>query len=694
MRKPNPETLALAVALIGTLSVLLIFLADLVVSRQRDLDTGERRLQHFAIMMGEHTARAFDAVDILLRETATDLSKNWRDWERWEPTRGWEYVAQRHSRAMPQLHDLIIFGRQGEQRFIASVFPSPLVNVRDRPYFTALEMGAEKASFGPFVDRGSARYVYGLSRRIGGEANRFSGVLLGTIDPLYLQEFCWPNRLSDDFETVLINARRQVIASCRPIDLSRQSSILGAAAEQVLFDGRLRGQIPASGVQRSRNLMIAVSPVPGFPDLSILSVVPQSTLLANWRARLLELGTLGLLVTAVLLVGGLLIRRQVREMAAITGELAASHEHLEQRVVEATRELAGEKDAAERASTAKSRFLAAASHDLRQPLHALSLFAADLQRQVRSGRSSDLPRLAEQLSTSAALLGEMLDALLDVSRLDVSGIKPDIRPFALAPIFRRLEESCRRNAADRGQLLRFRPTACWLDSDAVMVERMIGNLVSNAMRYTPVGGRILVAARRRGERVWIEVRDSGIGIAAEHQAEVFTEFYQVGNAAREQNKGLGLGLSIVDRLARALEIKVSLQSRQGEGTTFRLDVPAGTPLPAAGKLPETLGCIHGIGDSPELRECLSLAGNWGYAVTRDERAELALPPPDALLIVDAGVLVKAGLQLPAGRPLIVLVRESGAALPDHAHELLLPLRPAKLRALVAQLQKALAKSIP
>jgi hypothetical protein len=122
MRK-KPETLALSVALIGTLSVLLVFFIDLALSRARDLENGEHRLQHFGIMMAEHTARTFEALDVLLREMATDLAGNRRDWEKWEPNQGWEYVAQRHSRAMPQLRDLIIFDRNGDQRFISTFFP-------------------------------------------------------------------------------------------------------------------------------------------------------------------------------------------------------------------------------------------------------------------------------------------------------------------------------------------------------------------------------------------------------------------------------------------------------------------------------------------------------------------------------------------------------------------------------------------
>ncbi|MFN4342070.1 MAG: ATP-binding protein [Azonexus sp.] len=692
----KPETLALTVSLIATLIVLLVFLADLVVARHRDLAAGERRLQHFSIMMAEHTARTFEAVDVLLRETATDLSHNRRDWENWEASKGWEYIAQRHSRSMPQLRDLIIFDRLGNQRFISTYFPAPQINVRDRPYFAALEDGAEGATFGPYIGRNSARYTYAIARRLTGENGRFNGAVFGAIEPAFMQEFCWSNRLSDDFESVLVNARGEVVASCRPTDLSRQSPVIGALAEQVLFDGKLRGALPSQGLVTVNGLLAAAAAVPGFADLRVLSVIPESTLLANWQNRLFELGTLATLVTVVLLVSAILIRRQVREMARMTIELAASHEHLEERIREATLELAGQKDAAERANTAKSRFLAAASHDLRQPLHALSLFATDLQRQVRSGAPQELPRLAEQIAASTALLGELLDSLLDISRLDVAGIKPDSRPSELQPIFQRVADAFRRAAADRNLTLRCRPSTLWVDTDPVMLERMIANLVSNALRYTPAGGRVLLAARRRGGRVAIEVRDSGIGIAKEHQAAIFAEFYQVGNAAREQNKGLGLGLSIVDRLAKALDIQVTLKSRTGEGTLFTLLVPACAPRTSAAPTASgaSAGKVHCLGRSEALRSSAELLGQWGYDVSCQPDGPVGHDLKDAVLIIDQDALdALRGNPAPAV-PVIVLTHETPDKLPDGMHALPLPLRPAKLRALLGQLQKALSKSIP
>lgn len=691
MHRRKPETLVLLIALIGTLTVLAGFIVDLFFSRQRDLEEQEKRLQHFSVMLAEHTARAFEAMDILLREMATDLANNRKNWQQWTPTQGWEYVAQRHSRALPQLRDLIVFDHQGEQRFISTYFPPPSVNIRDRSYFNQLAAGQETATFGPFIGRNSNRYTYALARRIAAPGENFGGVALAAIDPVYLQEFCWSNRLSDDFEALMTNGRGQIIASCRPTDLSKHSQVIGALADEILFGGKLRGQLQETGTRHLDGYLLSVSPVPGFADLRIISALPESAALANWQSRLLELGTLASLVTIVLCVGGLLLRRQVRELSRVTEELNASQAELEARVIQATQALAGERDNADRANRAKSRFLAAASHDLRQPLHALSLFAADLQRQVRSGTPDGLPHLADQIAASTAILGELLDSLLDISRLDVGGITPDIRACPLAPIFRRLSEASRRNALERQLTLRFHPTQLWVEADPVMLERILANLLSNALRYTPAGGRILIGARRRQGRILIEVRDSGIGIAAEHQAAIFAEFYQIGNSAREHNKGLGLGLSIVDRLARAMRIEVGLCSRLGEGTCFSLSATPGSPereIP----LPQSAGELVCYGTSEEMENCIRLAEHWHYSITRAASAQAVLIPKHAVLLSDLVHAQEVAAGLPDSTRLIVIGTQN-SEIPG-AHALPAPIRPAKLRALIAQLQKTLSKSIP
>lgn len=695
MLKKKPEALALYIALVGTLIILLVFLADLLVARHRAIEAGEQRMQQFGVMMAEHTARSFDAINVLLREMAGDLGKNRRNWENWEPSTGWEYVAQRHSRAMPQMRELVIFDRYGNQRFVSDYFPAPSMNVKDRPYFTALENGNETATYGPFIGRNSGRYTYALARRIYGDNDTFAGVAFAAIEPAYLHDFCWSNRLSEDAETVLINAKGEIIASCHPTDLSRQAPIVGSQVRDTLFDGKLPEQPPQSGLIRANGLLVSITPVSGFNDLRILAAIPENTLLASWHNRMVEFGTLGLFVIIILLVGAQLVRRQVRDMSAMTAELAASHESLETRIHQATLELAGQKEAAELANKAKSRFLAAASHDLRQPLHALSLFAADLQRQVRNRSLPELPRLAEQIAASTGLLGELLDALLDISRLDVAGIQPDIRPFPLRPMFERLNNFFRRTAIDHDITLRFRPSELWLNSDPALVERILSNLISNALRYTPAGGRILIAARRRGEDVLLQVRDNGIGIAPEHQSAIFGEFYQVGNAAREQNKGLGLGLSIVDRLAQALDAGFGLHSRLGQGSCFWLLLEGGSPLDRHQPEPEptTNGVVHCIGSSDQLLTCARLVEGWNYSVTVEDTEQAGTPPSQALIITDAEGMTVALQKKSADTPLIVLTTEASRTLPVGAHGLPLPVRPARLRALLNQLQKTLAKSM-
>ncbi len=697
MIQRRPDLAVLLILLIGTLTVVAAHVGDLIASRERELTIGELRVEHFGIMIGEHTARSFEAVDILLREIAIDLSEDTHDWTNWQPVQGWNYLAARHSHSLPQLRDLIIFDRDGRQLFISTYFPTPHINVRDRPYFAALKAGQMRTTFGPYIGRNSGRYTYAVARRINDANKGFAGIAFAAIETGYFQDFCWSNRLADDFESVIINAGGQIVATCRPTDLSRQSPTLGATARDVLYGGKLQGWLPATGVMRNNGLIASLSPVPGFSDLQVLTVLPEASLLVGWRSRAEQLGALVAVVTLILLLGAWLARRQVLQMLAMTRELASSHEKLADRVKEATNELATQKDEAEQANRAKSRFLAAASHDLRQPMHALALFTADLQRQIRSGRTDELGRLSEQITTSTNLLGEMLDSLLDISRLDVAGIKPEIRTFAVKLMFDRLAAAFRRAAVDRQQTLIFRPSALCVDSDPQMVERMLANLLSNALRYTQNGGRILVAARRRGPDVLIEVRDNGRGIASEHQAAIFTEFYQVGNPAREQGKGLGLGLSIIDRLARALDIEVRLRSVSGRGTVFGLLIKTrpetgnAMPIPAGNEV-----AIHLVGPGDQLQSTMGLMRTWNYAVSWQPSIVTPVPdiPRPTIVVTLASLANSVRAACPPTIPIIVLVDTKETIMPDGVFPLSLPLRPAKLRALLGQIQKTLSKPMP
>ena len=199
MIRRRPDLVVLVVVLVGTLATVATFLGSLLLSRASELEIGERRVRDFGVMVGEHTARSFEAVDILLREIAIELSEHQRDWENWEASRGWDYLAKRHAKSLPQLRDLIVFDRDGLQRYISTYFPTPRINVRDRPYFIALKAGQRSTTYGPYIGRNSGRYTYALARRIDDAERKFAGVAFAAIETGYFQDFCWANRLARRF---------------------------------------------------------------------------------------------------------------------------------------------------------------------------------------------------------------------------------------------------------------------------------------------------------------------------------------------------------------------------------------------------------------------------------------------------------------------------------------------------------------
>ncbi len=241
----------------------------------------------------------------------------------------------------------------------------------------------------------------------------------------------------------------------------------------------------------------------------------------------------------------------------------------ERRKVEA--ELLAAMTAAESASRTKSRFLAAASHDLRQPIQAIKLFAEAL---ARTELSAEQKRLGAYLAASATSLGDLLNALLDISRLDAEGATSVPEAIAAEALAGKIDAEFSALAAAKG--LRFKLSFPLRDmvlmTDGRLLMSLLGNLIGNAIKYTPRGG-ILVAIRRRGHQALIQVWDTGIGIDAKHLDSIYEEYFQIGNPERDIEKGLGLGLSIVRRIARLLETEVVCRSRPGMGSVFEFRLP-------------------------------------------------------------------------------------------------------------------------
>ncbi|WP_062480491.1 ATP-binding response regulator [Variovorax boronicumulans] len=314
------------------------------------------------------------------------------------------------------------------------------------------------------------------------------------------------------------------------------------------------------------------------------------------------------------------------------------------------RQLRLEKDAAERSDLAKSRFLAAASHDLRQPVHALSLFVGVLRGQALPAASR---HVVDSIGRAAAAMGLLFEGLLNISRLDAGVVRVKARPFALAGLLDQIQLEFAPQAAGKALSLRLRAGDAVVHSDPALLDRVLRNLVENAIRYTVRGG-VLIGCRRAGaDALRIEVWDTGPGIPPTEQEQVFWEFHQLGNPERDRTKGLGLGLAIVRRTAALLGHPLALRSRVGRGTVFSVTVPlARQSLPAPEAPPAPLPADTGrlvlvAEDDGESRLGLQLLlESWGLHVIAaeggDELLALAARQPGKPALIVSDYRLRAG----------------------------------------------------
>jgi signal transduction histidine kinase/CheY-like chemotaxis protein len=276
---------------------------------------------------------------------------------------------------------------------------------------------------------------------------------------------------------------------------------------------------------------------------------------------------------------------------------------------------------AEKANLAKSQLLAAASHDLRQPLHALSLFSGSLQSLALDDAAKDV---ANRIQNNVAAMEKLFNGLLDISRLEAGVVRAHLEPVCLQDLFDRLAGYFDPVAEAQGLDLRFRETNAWVTGDPALTEQICVNLVTNAIRYTRSGG-VLVAARRRGGRIAVEVTDTGIGIPEADHSRIFDEYVQLGNPERDRGKGLGLGLAIAQRLAEIQDSRIELFSMEGRGSRFALALPRTQAVGSLRRAPAAPDLMAGlklllIDDDAMVRESTGLLlQQWGVitALTPD-----------------------------------------------------------------------------
>ena len=362
---------------------------------------------------------------------------------------------------------------------------------------------------------------------------------------------------------------------------------------------------------------------------------------------------------------------------------------------------------AEAANVAKTKFLAAASHDLRQPMQALSMYASVLEQRLSDAGTQ---RVVHGIKLSVTNLEQMFDSLLDISKIESGVIKPNIVAFPLMPLIEQVVEAERALAAHKNLELRAVPTSASVKSDPALLERMLKNLVTNAIRYTQRGKIIIGCRRQCGGWLRLDVVDSGIGIALEEQERIFDEYYQLsGNSAQ----GLGLGLPIVKSLGELLGHKVGVKSAPGRGSVFSIEIDRAfdVPVVAVSPLPATpLGRLKVVlvDDDVEIRESVRLLlESWGCSyIAGATLAEIEVQlqaqhlTPDAVIAdyrlagAMSGLQVIERLRAEFGRQLPALII-TGTANPSYLQSraagipfAIKPVAPGKLRAFLTQAMRA------
>jgi signal transduction histidine kinase len=492
------------------------------------------------------------------------------------------------------------------------------------------------------------------------------------------------------------------------LDLPQELGRVGASLEQILRVCAERGDFGKAG---DVNALVA--------DRMLKLAVTHQTFQEHFDGgrRILEIRT------SPMPQGGIVTTySDLTERVEAAEALARVNETLERRVQERTAELtevnkalAIAKRKADEANLDKTRFLAAASHDVLQPLNAARLYATSLvERHIADSEA----KLARNIDASLEAVEEILNVLIEIARLDTGRMEPDITALPLNEVFERLEVEFQPLAREKGLELRIVPTGMWVSSDRRLLRRVLQNLLSNAIKYT-ASGKVLLGVRRHGAKLSVEVHDTGPGIPVAKRALVFKEFQRLEETAHSV-RGLGLGLAIVERIGKVLGHKIDLHSSPGRGALFSVELPRARPQPVAAPsvaVAPTVGRLAGLSvlcieNEPDVLNalCVLLEG-WGCTVIAAEsgaearlRLRAAAGMPDIILAdyhldgstgLEAVAALRAGLHVEA--PVIVITADHSAevqrAVRARGYALLRkPLKAAALRALMYQLtrQRAVA----
>jgi signal transduction histidine kinase/CheY-like chemotaxis protein len=626
----------------------------------------------------------------------------------------WQIDAVRLLHQVPALTEIIQLDATGQEQFRMSrqgpdIVGSHSDHSKDAAFVQAV---ANKVYYGPvYFINGSEPY---MTIAMAGVRPEF-GVIVGKVNLTFIWDVVSQIRVGKNGQAYVVDNSGRLIAHPDLSLVLRKTDMSQLAHIGVAQSGRWENE-PLQGLNiKGQHVLSAYAEVAPLGWL-IFAELP----LAEAYAPLYESAFRSIALVAVALVlaccaGLILARRMVvpismigRRAAQIGGgdltqrisihtgdeleelgeqfnrmaeRLQESYATLERKVEERTRQL-------KVANEAKSRFLATASHDLRQPLHALGLFVAQLHGRTRA---EDRRRIISGIEAALSGMNELFNGLLDISKLDAGATAPNTTDFPIANLLKRIRATFADAAQEKGLALRIVETSAWVQSDFILMERIVLNLVSNAIRYTSTG-KVLIGCRRVGAYVRLEIWDTGSGIPEDQRQNIFSEFYRLGAPDQDKEGGLGLGLAIVDRLCRLLDHSLELRSSLGKGSCFSITVPAVAgpiePLKTQGFvqprfLKSESKLVVVIDDDPLVLESMGgLIRSWGCRVVTGNTDKAVLDElsqykdPANLIISDyhlrdggTGINVIARLREALGAPIPALLM-SGDTDADPLHEAL------------------------
>ncbi|NFV79486.1 sensor histidine kinase [Magnetospirillum aberrantis SpK] len=539
-----------AVALALGLTALL-----LAQSYQAALDDARTRAADAARLLEEHIVRTLRATDFIVGRVAQlgrsrSLDQLSHDEHAWR-----ELLAL--DQGLPEPGTLWIADPDGIIRLGTIQFPAARSNISDRLYFIAHKQARRDLVIGPLVQTKSRdKQAFHVSRRIEDVEGTFMGVAAAGFDSDTFTNFHRTLPLGEQASITIIDLDGRVVL--RQPDPARWvgASVAGGPLMKALSKGEPVGLVtaesPLDGVPR----MVAYRLVSEF-GLVVAAAVAVDDALASWRRN-------AMVVAAVAVALMALTWALVRFTFASLSREEALIQGLEEEVRSRTEEARAQAEEARRANESKSRFLASASHDLRQPLQAAGMFV-----EVLAARLDDSPHLVvvDKLRQSVDATQSLLSTLLDLSTLEAGKIQPQVTTFPLMPMLASLYDQMEPEASAKGLALRVVPTGIRVTSDPVLLERLLRNLMVNAIRYTQTGG-VLLGCRRRGDHVEVCVVDSGVGIPDDKRDVVFEDFTRLGDKGSGAQRGLGLGLGVVRRTAHLLGHGLKLRSQSGKGSCF------------------------------------------------------------------------------------------------------------------------------